>query len=266
MDVRGLIERDISMGCEAPHDVELHARYSATHGKKVRPLIVRLRTRCRKCETCKMHRTRFWTGRAASEYGIARVTYFVTLTIAPEQHARGDAETRVRLSSKGVDFDGLPESEKFEERCRTFGEYITRYIDRVRKGDSEHIRPRLRYLVVAEAHDSASTASEMKGRPHFHMLIHEQHDSCALANPDEMEIRKYKSRGEWKPGVFLGDTAWLRAGWTLGFTKVQLATDVGSAVYLCKYLTKSARVRIRASQDYGTGPRGASPKGGRSRK
>jgi len=248
----------MGMDCEAPYEFTLYARWSAQHGLNVKPLTVIGESQCRKCFACMRRRRMRWAARAIDEFSTAYRTWFATFTIAPEEHEYRDLLLRSRLRAQRVDFDkDLTGPEKFTARARMFGGYVgfrrhygdidtlQNYIKRLRK------RSPLRYLVVAEAHSGVSNA-DMKWRPHFHMLIHEP-KPCALVSCVEHEERWVKTRKGWKQHTFLSDWAFIRKNWQLGFTKVQLAHDANSAVYICKYLAKdlSSQVRIRASQGYG---------------
>lgn len=211
----------------------------------------------------------FWTARAITEYHRAERTWFGTLTLSPMEHYVIDARAQARLGRSGVNWQQLSAKEQFAERAKELGAEATKFIKRLRFGskmvceDGPHIphKPVIRYLLVAEMHDSAETSDEMRGRPHFHMLLHEQQAGALVVGKPltalfagrsvEMERRSYKTRRGWKPGVFAADNSFLRSNWTLGFTKFQLAESPMSAAYVCKYLTKALAVRVRASQGYG---------------
>lgn len=217
--MRRLIRWDISGSCEAAIPLELHARYSATHYLRKKPMTVILETKCRRCGWCRDQRRKQWAARARAEYQATALegarTWFCTLTLAPDNQFLALCTARVRLAKQGVNFDELPDVEKFSRQVSVIGEEITRFIKRVRKNSAAKIR----YLIVAEAHQS--------GAPHFHMLIHEQIASAPL--------RK----------------AIIKDAWIVGFSKVTLADDIRGAMYLCKYLAKDARTRVRASFRYG---------------
>jgi len=261
--VHRVVRLTLNMDCDDPYGFELHARWSAFKGRKVDPFTIVGFARCRKCRPCKVRRRMFWAARAHTEYNRAVATMMVTFTTTLDQDFAWDQVLRSRYAHKWVDFDkDLSEPEKFTARASIFGEEITKYIKRLRKGDSDHPKPALRYLLIAEAHDSDATSVEKRGRPHFHMLLHQQlGGALVLGDPlaalaagqdGEWERRYEKNRfGEWKPFVFARDEAFVRTQWELGFTKVKLCFDANSAVYLCKYLSKSLEVRVRASQRYG---------------
>lgn len=214
--VRRLIRWDVSGGCETPVVVEQHARYSATHGKRVSPMCVILETQCRDCGWCRNQRRKRWAARAHQETTVAPRTWFLTLTAEPETQFRWLNETRAALARKGTDFDELTGTAKFSARVQYGGgREITRFIKRVRKNAAAPFR----YLLVAEQHAS--------GAPHFHMLVHE---TSAVA-----PISKRT----------------LQSAWIVGFSKVVLCHDLKGAMYLCKYLAKDASTRVRASFRYG---------------
>lgn len=262
----GVVERPrtvrlmLEMDCEDPIPFELFARSRKIVGRVVYTVYGALR--CRKCFSCGRRKSLFWTGRAITEYHRAARTWFGTLTLSPDEHYLIDARAQARLGSQRVDWQQLSAKEQFAERAKEVGVDMTLYMKRLRKGDAEHVKPQIRYLMIAEAHDSEQTSDEMRGRPHYHLLIHEQEaGALVLGNAHsvligglqdrEMERRMYKTRHGWKPGVFATDEAFIRREWKLGHTKFQLAESVNSAVYVCKYLTKALHVRVRPSQRYG---------------
>lgn len=113
--------------------------------------------------------------------------------------------------------EGESEQSQFNKHVNAIGPEIGKFLKRVRKNTGA----KLRYLLVAEPHKS--------GLPHFHMLIH-QCDTHIPVRYDD-----------------------LKSQWRLGFSAWKL-TDYKSASYVCKYLSKSLRARVRASQAYGTTP------------
>lgn len=175
---------------------------------------IELKTRCRKCDGCLRVRAYQWRQRATQEYANSVRTWFGTITLSAEAQFKAISRARLRLDQYGIDFDNLSRAEQFAERHREIGPELTKYIKRVRKESGASIR----YILVAEAHKS--------GAPHYHVLIHERsgppvRHSC------------------------------LTRQWHLGFTKFNLVKDKGAAGYVCKYLSKSASARVRASAGYG---------------
>jgi len=211
LQARRYLEWDVSGGCEKSVPIELYGRHSVRHGIKRPPMTVVLHTRCRCCMWCKNQRRAFWSLRAQNEYNASSRTWFATLTLSP--HEQWVAEETARREN--WNFDGLREEQKFARIVSVIGRELTRFIKRVRKNS----KARIRYLLVAEKHKS--------GLPHFHMLIHE-------ISP-EAPVRK----------------AVLKEAWRSGFSKFALCDDAKGARYLCKYLSKEASTRVRASFRYG---------------
>ena len=249
---RRLVVCDLTSGCEDARGVELHARYSAEHGKAVRPLTVSMKVRCRKCDNCKALRTRFWSGRALSEFGQAKRTLFGTLTVRFDEHLKADNRIRYALDRQGVNFDALPEGEKFAERAAELGRDVTKFIKRLRKGRRLKrrwlIRPKFRYLIVCERHDGKETSDEMRNRPHFHFLFHETSLTRCLVRPGEVMTAK---TGKYEGKQLVREYSFLRKNWNLGFSSVLVAEDSRACLYVSKYINKSVQVRVRNSQNYG---------------
>lgn len=174
--------------------------------------------RCRKCRRCLQLRTRHWAYRAKAEIAAAPRTWFGTFTLSPEQHHVIASRARHRLSRGGTDFDCLSQEQQFEERCSEVQRELTLWLKRIRKNSGA----KLRYILVAEAHKS--------GLPHWHMLCHEQWNGGAVKHAE------------------------LTHQWRLGFSRFKLVEDTNSAWYVCKYLSKSAMARVRASLRYGRVP------------
>lgn len=212
---------DVAGSCQDP-------RYRVVHGKPGRdstgsrvglPLEVNLRTRCRKCDKCRSLRRAQWSARARHELRNASRSWFCTFTVRPEEQYRALVLARRKAKARGLgDFDALPFDVQFKMRHDALGPEITRYLKRLREASGSPVR----FLWVAEAHKS--------GAPHYHALIHER----AVLLP----VRH----------------AMLSSQWKLGFSKCKLADadDDRSALYLCKYLSKSSAARVRASLRYGT--------------
>lgn len=265
--VRRVLVLKATHNCEDPYRYELFARMSAWHNRRKPPMIIRGSARCRKCKNCMEARGYMWQQRAIAEYKRWPVTAFGTITMGYEQHIALDSALLSGRVENGkvlrhpVDIRTLDHSELFANRVRVFGEELQRYLKRLRKGDALRPHPQIRYLLVAEAHDGARTAVEMRGRPHFHILLHEVEAGSlfsgnpvvALRNSEDGEWirKKYQSGREWRTGIFLKDDAFARLKWEFGFTKFQFAENERAASYLCKYLTKSTDAKVRASVDYG---------------
>lgn len=191
-------------------------RYIHAGGKGERfPLHLDMTVRCRRCEACRKQRRVAWSARAMAETRSAHRTWFGTLTLRPEEQHLAKLRAIARLNARAVSYDELTLRQQFAEHTAAIGGDITKWLKRVRK---ETGAP-LRYLLVAEAHKS--------GNPHFHVLVH------------EMSPEKPVS---WRA---------LSLQWTLGFSKFNLVTETCQATYLCKYLSKDASARVRASVRYG---------------
>lgn len=176
---------------------------------------VELEVACRSCEPCLRARSRLWAALAVAETRVWPRTWFGTLTLSPHESFRTLMEARQRARHRATPIEGESEQSQFTKHVNAIGPEIGKFLKRVRKNTGA----KLRYLLVAEPHKS--------GLPHFHILIHE----CAgLVRYDD-----------------------LKSQWLLGFSAWKL-TDHKSASYVCKYLSKSARARVRASQAYGATP------------
>lgn len=211
------VDWDIAGGCTQPVSIELVALPTTTEGfmGQEPPLGMAMHMRCRKCQSCLQTRSAMWAHRAKEELLASPRTWFGTLTLSPEEHMRVEYRARLRWKARGTVYDTLPQHEQFRLRHAVISVELTKWIKRVRKQSGA----RLRYILVAEAHKS--------GLPHYHCLIHERLDS----NP----IRKRVLDGQWK----------------LGFSQFRLVTDPRAARYVCKYLSKAAEARVRASLHYG---------------
>lgn len=252
--LRRRVHLHCQMDCENPHEYELHARDSATHGKAVKPLTVVVHSRCRKCEKCRKRRTMFWSARAVTEWTIAPTTLFGTLTLRPEKDVEVDALARVHLAERGVDFDrDLSRDEQFRARVKFAGLELTKFLKRVREGDVRRGRPDIRYLLIAEAHNGALTSDAKRYRPHWHCLLHEQTKDARLVMPDEWARKPSGDLACDKYGnPYLSDASFLKRQWIYGYSTFALCRTPQAAGYLCKYLTKAELdTRIRASFRYG---------------
>lgn len=178
-----------------------------------------LEVRCRKCPQCLRARSALWRMRASAETTFSARTWFGTLTLSPACHSQALSIVQAVEALNGIDYDLLDASEQFTLLVTQIGREITKYIKRLRKQSGAS----LRYLLVVEKHQS--------GVPHFHMLVHEPFIDQSIG---ERELRKQ---------------------WTLGFSKWKLA-DTKHPGYVCKYISKSAESRVRASLHYGETPSG----------
>lgn len=195
-------------------------------------MTVELNVRCRACENCLKARASHWRMRALAEYRAAQAvdcrTWMSTLTIDPTRRQQSLTLLRAGLDRQGIDFDKLPEHEQFAEKHREISKEITRFVKRVRKNSGCV----LRILCVCERHEGGG---ELHGEPHYHMLWHE----TERGNPLRQKV--------------------LSEGWQWGFSHHKLVRDPRQASYVCKYLSKSAMARVRASLNYGIGGESANP-------
>jgi hypothetical protein len=172
---------------------------------------------CRKCDPCLVARASQWARRCASEIRASHRTWFVTFTLSPESHFEFLTKTRVRLHTQEVDLESLTEVEQFTEREHEISREFQLMWKRLRKGGAQ-----FRFILVCE-----STLSHQGGLPHYHAFIHEVGDPI-----------RHKT---------------LKRVWPHGFAKYKLCDEGGRklAWYVCKYLTKDASARVRASVWYG---------------
>lgn len=228
---------DCSGGCEDPQRVlfegrpegrpfthcgarGIHAREFTYFGDgfdRDQIISVLMYARCRKCRACLRARSYMWSQRAKYELSVASRTWFGTLTLRPEEHYLAELRARRDCLAASNDFDKLSPEAQFKARHRAIAPDLTKWLKRIRK-ESDALA---RYLLVAEAHKS--------GLPHYHILVH--------------EVRESDRIGERT----------LRRQWTLGFSKFNLVDegDPRAAHYVCKYLSKTAEARVRASLQYG---------------
>lgn len=246
------------MNCEDPPTVEVWGRYDRT-GKQVRAIFVDVITRCRQCETCLNNKARFWTARAMDEFSRAQATWLLTLTLRPEMHYYLDARmTQPLLRGKKLireavgPITGLAPATLFRLRAREAGYEVTDALKRIRK----NLGP-FRYLLVAERH-MENPSSEVYGRPHFHVLLHEvnapllaPHEWQEHSGLCEANCRNHGKLVYHTKSGMAHDHAKIRQAWTHGFNSVRACRDMKSAVYVCKYVSKDPMARVRASIGYG---------------
>ncbi len=186
--------------------------------EKEAPMVTTIETPCRKCEPCLVTRSQLWAARARDELRVASRTWFGTLTLAPTRAMQLIFAAQLGLTERGHVLDEVSDPELFQAIVKEASPDLTNWLKRVRKNSGAS----LRYLLVCEAHKT--------GLPHWHVLIHEY----------EGKVVKAK----------------LEAAWRNGFSHFRLVptTDIRTAWYVTKYLSKSALARVRASQHYGLPP------------
>ena len=167
--------------------------------------------RCRRCPACLKQRRNVWSARARHEIGMHPRTWMLTLTCAPQAHLRQLMLAESNARRRGVDPGEWTPDEVFAQRWGEFGKEVTKYLKRLRATGAH-----MSYLQVVEAHKS--------GLPHVHMLIHER---------SGVTYRR------------------LTDNWLLGFSHAKLVEGPEAALYVTKYLMKSALARVRASLHYG---------------
>lgn len=198
--------------CNSP--VELHTiGLPGFLDRENAPLPVAMRVACRKCEGCLRHRRNLWAARAADEIGGSRRTWFLTLTVSPENRFKlGLIGEKRYLRASSETLSDLTPEELYRLQCRVLSQELTLSLKRLRKKAS------FRFLAVFEHHKD--------GFPHIHAFIHEQREPLTKRS--------------------------IQAEWRLGFSQCKLV-DEGpkAAFYVAKYLSKEAATRIRASLRYG---------------
>lgn len=204
--------------CASPVYLDLHGKRLLDHpsGQFAHGRGATLQVPCRKCPPCLKARSNSWAARAIDELKFWPRTWFGTLTISPERHFLCELTASARVRARRNEAWGaLKPGEQFGYLVGAISPELTKWLKRIRKESGA----RLRYLLVAEAHKS--------GLPHFHLLVHEMEGS----------VRKRTLEGQWVQGF---------SHWRLVDNSKE-----ASAFYVCKYLAKSALVRIRASAAYG---------------
>lgn len=217
--IERLASRGLPSGdCLEPIIMELQGKPYLDHprGMYSKAHYLDLPVRCRQCENCLKHRRRLWTARAIDECALSHRNWFGTLTIRPEDRVRYLYSAQLRNERATGDSWGATEyPDQYRYLCMAILPDVTKFLKRVRKNADTPFR----YLLVTEAHED--------GFPHLHMILHESEGS----------VRKTV----------------LEAAWRSGFSHWRLLPDGDpkGAYYACKYLSKSALTRIRASQRYG---------------
>lgn len=213
--------------CKAAVILE-HAGYGHTRigncGRAIREpaRTLSLAVRCRKCDGCRKERRMMWTERAAREWRQSTRTWFVTLTMRPEEHYKLQCQVAADVAEEGGELDAMPRQERLARVLGAYKAIMDRYLMRLRTG----LRTRgwhqvqFRYLWVPEPHKS--------GAIHFHMLLHEVSEDMPLV----------KAR--------------IEAAWGYGFISSKLVKTEEAARYVTKYLGKHHyEGRLNVSTKYG---------------
>ena len=208
------LPQDPATACQSPVRLPAIGLPSVFDTQPGPPLTLDLPARCRRCEGCLSHRRRLWTARAVDMIRASRRTWFGTLTVRPEERfkMRIRAE-RARLRAGREAISSLDATEQFKLLATELGREATKWLKRLRAGGAQ-----FRYLLVFEEHKD--------GQPHIHVLLHEF--------GDPIPYRRLENQ------------------WRYGFSHWRLVgTEEKAAVYVCKYLSKDLRTRVRASEGYG---------------
>jgi hypothetical protein len=216
-------EWDVSGRCEAPVSVEMEGRPASDWIRRLKfvvvakrqkhPLIVVLKTPCRKCRKCLKRRMTMWAARAMHEVREAERTWFATFTLSPQWHYVMQCRAVAIADARSIPTNELTSEEMSRRQSNEVEKELTLYIKRLRK---KLPQTQIRYLLVREKHKS--------GLPHWHALIHEVTGKLSYRDLDE---------------------------WEFGHAKFKLLVDERAAFYVAKYLGKSNEGRVRASIRYG---------------
>ena len=210
------VEWDVSNGCERPLLMERVGRPAAKDGEKyveVRP------------GTRHTLRLEMWVACRACARCLRRRRRMWTMRAAAEV-SQAQRTWFVTLtirpgqlflceaiaSKRDAGYASRTRDEQEQARFAVIVQEIQRFLKRIRKNS----KAKLRYVLVQELHKN--------GNPHYHMLIHEVEGTLTKAV--------------------------IQAAWGWGFSQVKL-TDPGTAIYVCKYLSKGQGARVRASLGYG---------------
>ena len=179
--------------------------------------LVWVRVRCRKCEKCLEWKRGMWTARAIHEVRQSMRTWFGTLTVGPERRLWAQmVADKYAVQTRNESLSGLTGVERTRAIARVLSPEVTKWLKRVRKAARSE---GLRYLLVVEPHGDFF--------PHFHLLLHER------GQPVGKRLLEEK--------------------WRYGFSQFRLIPtgEVKAVGYVCKYISKSAQTRVRASRLYG---------------
>lgn len=216
MVARTICEWDVSNGCSNPVLMEFVGRPPAQEGEKMVMIAAGTKTTLRldmyvACRKCAVCIRR--RRRLWTVRAAAEISQAnrTWFTTLTLQPARLFLAETV-AKTRDIGYDERSQDEQDRARFAVVAEEIQRFLKRIRKNS----KAKLRYLCVQELHKS--------GQPHYHLLIHEVEGTLTKAV--------------------------LQAAWRWGFSQAKL-TDPRTAIYVCKYLSKSEGARVRASLGYG---------------
>lgn len=205
-----------------------------------------------------------WGERAIAEFNGAAHTWFATIEWSPREHAVSDADVEAELRTLAQPQDGsssYPRFRKalFKARVKVMSKAVTRWLEAFREKRRRALgrAPRFSYLLVAEEHkgtrkmkDGSATSGLLKGRPHFHLLVHEEVEGELIPRDQWYVTKKGDTRADDKSDIRV---AWPFEGYTQ-FDKLE-ADEGWRCRYICKYLGKEEQHwRVRASIKYGEQP------------
>lgn len=167
-----------------------------------------------------------------------------TFTLSPAEDAVLDIEA-AKYVRPGQPF--------IDAQCRAFDARVSRWLKVVREQafrDGKKIRGATKVFRVAEAHDSEQTSALKRGRPHFHMLLHEKEVGSLISDTDCEWVQERNKQGELVWLYRVKDDCPVRTAWPFGWSKIVLCFSEESAYYLCKYLHKKPIYRVKAGIGY----------------
>lgn len=213
----GLLKADFAGNCEM-------SKFASITGRRFTDVIddhratashLDIRVACRRCPRCLASRAASWKRRAREEFRRAGRVWFGTLTLNEASRYQLKAEAASFEASQGLVFEALSPERQFDLYCAQLNTRVTKYLKRVRKASGVGIR----FISVIEKHKT--------GDPHLHMLVYEPFHN--------VKVTKRVLEANWA---------------SIGFTKWRLAKPC-AINYVCKYLTKEAQARVRASIRFG---------------
>lgn len=280
---------DMSLGCPRPYrnrmvGSDAVSRQRSRRRVLVAPLLVDIAYPCRKkhCEQCMKNRANQWGARACEEYRSNARTWLVTFTMSPMEHTLLEAEAMKRFREKFPNEERPDQNLALKLQCQVFQQRVKAWLDylkKKRKRAGQNTDRAIRYFLVAEVHNSARTSEFMRGRPHFHMLLHEKEIGSLILDEEcqwvgASTVVAERSEPEGRPeGRPLGTRnpptyrvrveSDLRRAWQFGLSELKLALTEEGVYYLCKYLHKAPMYRAVASVGYGKKPSLEGPPSGR---